>query len=180
MWTLVAPFPRVDHHMESQVLFSVATTKGFTADPTGQIQRGLQGRNARIRYCCHPSTPLLVVLWHVIHVTSLLALLIFMLHHHSKFIQWLCCDSSTMKNTYHHHIFIAEEIQHCTKSRPIFLSVHISTEPILSNLNPFPCPNRLQHYILEIANIYMLFAILIGLYCMSSVRLHSRLVRSSC
>lgn len=49
MWTLVTPFPCVDHHMEAQVLFSVATTKGFTADRTVQIQRRLQGRNARIR-----------------------------------------------------------------------------------------------------------------------------------
>lgn len=42
MWTLVALFPSVDHHMESKVLFAVATTKGFTTDGAGQTHHCLQ------------------------------------------------------------------------------------------------------------------------------------------
>ena len=54
----MALFPSVSQHMESQVLFAVATTKGFTTHRTGQTHHCLQGRNDRVRLSSARHLPL--------------------------------------------------------------------------------------------------------------------------
>lgn len=76
MWTvraLVALFSRVDHQMESQVLFPVAPTKGFTTNGTGQTQHCLQQRNATCKSL--PNAPGRSHRHHHLPVTSSLPLL---------------------------------------------------------------------------------------------------------